>query len=364
MEVDRRPSVDAPQETVLSRREWIIAVVAGMAVSCVAFLAGSFAGYYVLGGVPELTSLLTETSPTVAMAPSPSGTEVLGSTPAWTETPFPSFTPTNTLVVPFLTPGPPATATPQEAFFSDDWEPDDTAEEAIPIEVGALQGHNLHAVGDRDWLYFEAEAGRTYVIETSELGRRMDTVVSLYDGEGRRLASDDDGGEELLASRLYWAPEEAGRLYVMIQDFADAEAGHGTEYDVSVTTSEDFRIDEYEPDGIRARASRIEVGETQRHNRHVSGDEDWISFEAQAGTTYVLRTANLGERADTAIYLYDAQGNELAFDDDSGEELWASRLRWTAPEGGVYYVKVIDWVQASTGPGTEYEVTLRVLGEG
>jgi hypothetical protein len=364
MGMGRCPPVDVRQETELSKREWVVAVVAGLAVSCVAFLAGSYVGYYVLGGVPQLTGLLTEASPTATMVPSPSATEVVGSTPASTETPLPLPTSTNTIVVPFLTPGPPATATPREVFLSDDWEPDDTAEEANPIGVGAIQSHNLYVVGDRDWLYFEAQAGTTYAIETSQLGREMDTVLSLYDEEGRRLASDDDGGEELLASRLYWAPEEDGRLYVMIQGFADAEAGHGAQYDVSVTISQDFRIDEYEPDGFRARATRIEVGETQRHNRHVSGDEDWISFEAQAGTTYVLRTSNLGERADTVIYLYDGQGNELAFDDDSGEELWASRLRWIAPESGVYYVKVEDRLQGSAGPGTEYDVTLLVQGEG
>jgi hypothetical protein len=119
-----------------------------------------------------------------------------------------------------------------------------------------------------------------------------------------------------------------------------------------------FRVDEYEPDDTRRQATRIEVGETQRHNRHAAGDVDWLSFEAQAGTTYVIKTSGLGDRADTAIHLYNAWGAELAFDDDSGTELWASRLRWTAPESTLFYVKVTDWLQGSSGPGTGYDVSL------
>jgi hypothetical protein len=40
--------------------------------------------------------------------------------------------------------------------------------------------------------------------------------------------------------------------------------------------------------------------------------------------------------------------------------MWASRLRWTAPSNGVYYIKVVDRLQGSSGPGTGYDVSLLV----
>jgi hypothetical protein len=340
----------------LSSRQWSVTVLGGLAVTCLAFIAGSCLGLCLTDALPELSGVLTEAGPGAASSCSPSPTVAVQATSTTTTPPSPTQTPTRT--VPYLTPGPPATATPQEPFVSDDWEPDDAPADANAIEVGGRQTHNMHVEGDRDWLYFEAEGGTTYVIETSQLGAEMDTVVYLYDGQGNELASDDDGGEEFLASRLVWMAEENGRLYVMIGGFADAYEGRGTEYDMSVGLAERFRIDEYEPDDKRRQASRIAVGETQRHNRHVGGDVDWLSFEAQAATTYVIKTSGLGDGADTAIYLYDALGTELAFDDDSGQELWASRLRWTAPESGLFYVKVTDWLQGSSGPGTGYDVSL------
>lgn len=347
----------------LSKKQWAVTLILGLAAACAAFGAGSFVGLYLVEGLPGSSMGVTDTSPT-AEAVSPSPAETTSPTPTSTRVQLPSATSTGTAAATFVVPQALATSTPREPFVADGWERDDSAAEASSIEVGGTQSHNLHVEGDRDWLCFEAEAGRTYAIETSQLGREVDTVVSLYDDPGKQLVSDDDGGEEFLASLLLWMAEEDSRPCVMIRNFADTVAGRGTEYDVSVRLAENFRIDEYEPDGSRARASRMEVGETQGHNRHASGDVDWMFFEAQSGTMYVISTSNLGDLSDTAIYLYDGQGNELAFDDDSGGEMWASRLRWTAPASGVVYIKVVDWLQGSAGPGTGYDIFLSARAEG
>ncbi|HJX38961.1 MAG TPA: hypothetical protein VJ714_10185, partial [Anaerolineae bacterium] len=80
--------------------------------------------------------------------------------------------------------------------------------EARPVELGVSQSHNLHVPGDQDWLYFETEPGQSYQIGTSNLGREIDTVVTLYDSEGSQLASDDDGGEDFRSSRVFWMAQE------------------------------------------------------------------------------------------------------------------------------------------------------------
>jgi len=349
----------------VSRKQWLVVVVLSLGVLCVFFCAGSYLGIYLTGGSPGLITFAVQPVPTADEITPPTASAATLLSPTATKEPPPSPTPkaepptpTNTRVIPLLTPWALLTAIPQEPFVPDEWEPDDTPADASAIEVEAVQRHNLHVEGDRDWVHFQAEAGRAYVIETSSLGHEMDTVVYLFDEEGKELASDDDGGDEFLASRLWWVAGDDGGLLVMIRGFANTEAGPGTGYDVSLRSAEGFEIDPYEPDDSPAQASRIAVGETQTHNRHVAGDEDWISFEVQQGITYTVQTLNLGERADTVIYLYDERGAELAFDDDGGKESWASRLQWTALEGGILYVKVVDWIQTSSGPGTGYDVIL------
>jgi ribosomal protein S11 len=352
---DRSPLSPSPEEQV-SRNRWVMIVVLGLLVVGVFFSAGSCLGLYLAGGIPWST--VDVASPTPAeQAASPTSGSPMATAPSPTAKREPPL-PTSTPMVPPVTPPAAATVAPLEPFSPDEWEPDGTPEEASPIEVGGAQRHNLHVGGDSDWLYFEAQAGRTYVVETAELGREVDTVICLYDAQGNELACDDDGGDGFLASRLWWLAADDGSLYVMVRGFADTEEGRGTEYSVSFRMAEGFETDEYEPDDSRAQASLITVGETQTHNRHVAGDEDWISFEVQQGITYVVQTLNLGVEADTVIYLYDAQGNELAFDDDGGEEAWASRLEWMPLESGIRYVKIEDWIQGSSGPETRYEVTL------
>ena len=353
-------------EEQVSRKQWVVTVVLGLAAVCVFFCAGSYLGLYLTGGAPGLSPVLARPTAPRAEAPSPTVAGELSATPELTKTPTPSPTaraecptPGSTLAVPPTIPSGHPTAIPEEPVVPDEWEPDDTPEDASPIEMGGVQAHNLHVTGDHDWLYFEGEPGGSYVIETSNLGREIDTVVSLYDSTGNELALDDDGGEEFGSSRLFWVAEEGGRLYVMVRGLADTEGGWGTDYEVSLRVAEGFRMDEYEPDDSSAQATRIEVEETQRHNRHVSGDEDWISFQAEAGSTYVIETSRLGDRADTVAYLYDAQGNELALDDDGGDEARASRLRWTAPDSGLFFVKVGNWLPTWAGLGTGYDLTLR-----
>lgn len=343
----------------MSRNQWI---VVALLVSAVAFVLGSLAGYLLVrltvGFPPQAPGPTHAATQPSTDTPTAMATSTPTSAPPAT-TPQPS-TPTSTSVMPVATytllPAP--TLVPPEAVEPDDWEPDDTLADASSIEVGDIQSHNLHADGDHDWLRLEADEGATYVIETSNLGGGIDTIIYLYDEGGNELLSDDDGGDEFWASRLQWRATEMGRLYVMIRDLGDNDAGPRASYDVSLSLGEAFETDRYEPDDSLAEASRIRVGETQSHNLHAAGDQDWTYFEAVGGGTYLIETSNLGSGVDTIIYVYDEGGNELAADDDKGGEFLASRLEWTAESDGALYVVVRDIWGTSVGPGTEYDVSV------
>ncbi len=247
-------------------------------------------------------------------------------------------------------------------FEEDEYEPDDTMVDANEILLDTSQVHNIHAQGDQDWVLFRAEEGITYVIETSMLRGEMDSVTHLYDEDGNELAYDDDGGEENLASRIAWTADSTGIMYVMVQHFWDNRSGPDMQYTLSVTVGEPVQADSYEPDDTREQAAQIEVGVHQSHNLHVTGDHDWISFQATTGTTYVIETFNLGSRIDTVIHLYDADGQRLASDDDGADEPLASRIIWTAEADGLLYVMIQEYYDNEMGPGTDYSVSVREQG--
>jgi hypothetical protein len=82
---------------------------------------------------------------------------------------------------------------------------------------------------------------------------------------------------------------------------------------------------------------------------------DYVSFLAQEGVQYTIETGNLQGDCDTVIYLYHEDGTELDYDDDSGEETYASRLVWMAPDSGIYYLAVEDFF-GQAGPEVSYQI--------
>jgi hypothetical protein len=245
-------------------------------------------------------------------------------------------------------------------YDADEYEPDDTQDQASTIEVNSYQVHDLHVTGDHDWVCFQAVSGTNYVVETFNLGDWIDTYIALYDVEGSLLAENDDGGEEPLSSLLVWKAVENGELCVMAGDLADARGGPGTEYMIAVQEEGTTVLtpDTYEPDDTLATAGSIELQEPQWHSIHTAGDHDWLSLQAEAGVTYVLETHDLEVELDTILFLYDADGKELAQDDDGSDEPRASLITWTAQEAGTVYILVRDYKDDRATRGMGYYVSV------
>ncbi len=243
---------------------------------------------------------------------------------------------------------------------ADEYEPDNTLATARQIIVGgSAQSHNFHVAGDQDWVYFDASNGVEYTITTSDLGTRADTVLELYDGSGTRLAYNDDYSG--LASRIVWRSPTNGRFYVKVRQFNANVFGANTDYRLSVASA---LADAYEPDDSRDAARPITVGgAAQRHNFHRTGDQDWLFFNATAGSSYRIETLNLASCSDTVLELYNSSGTLLAYNDDGGGG-WASRIDWTAPSGGNFYVKVRHYSSSVYGACTAYDVRVIEIGSG
>lgn len=84
-------------------------------------------------------------------------------------------------------------------------------------------------------------------------------------------------------------------------------------------------------------------------------DQDWYRVELVAGQTYQFTTAGFGTSPirDTILVLYDAEGNELARNDNSNGSLY-STIVFTAQADSVYFIAV-DGYWLSTG---DFELSL------
>ena len=114
--------------------------------------------------------------------------------------------------------------------------------------------------------------------------------------------------------------------------------------------------DSCEPDNTLAQACRVTVPlSAQIHTYYPLSDQDWSVFQAQAGTTYVIRTVNLSTGGDTVLTLWNSAGARLSKNDDYLPGSKASEIIWTAPASGDYYTMVTSYLSP-----TEFSYELEI----
>jgi hypothetical protein len=105
------------------------------------------------------------------------------------------------------------------------------------VEVGNhLYLDDFDALNDHDWYSFEAVAGRTYTIRTSELQARADTSIALYGDDCTTvLAENDDvAWPDDVASRIVWTAQASGTYHVDVRAYDWQVYGNDTGYTFGV----------------------------------------------------------------------------------------------------------------------------------
>lgn len=85
---------------------------------------------------------------------------------------------------------------------------------------------------------------------------------------------------------------------------------------------------------------------------------DEYSFTMDGGQGAVVSVVS--DTLDPVVEVYDAGGSLIGSDDDGGDGL-NSLLEFTAPRGGVYWVRVLTYGSGSTGP---YDILVEPAGGG
>ena len=100
-------------------------------------------------------------------------------------------------------------------------------------------------------------------------------------------------------------------------------------------------LDAYEPDNVWSQSKLLVIGAAaQEHNFHQAGDVDYVKFGVLAGQALTFTARDIAPGVDTTLTLYDTDGQtQLAYNDVDPYDPTGSRIDWTAPIAGTYFLK-------------------------
>jgi|CXWL01.1.fsa_nt_gi hypothetical protein len=189
----------------------------------------------------------------------------------------------------------------------------------------------IGADGDADWFVVEMIEGRPYrfTVEGVEPGALADPKLTLYDAEGREVASDDDGGTGL-NSYLGFASTSGGPYFAAVSAFNEGGTGRYLLRVADTDVPGHANTDEFLDSSSDQRLSRVDM----------PGDLDYYRVELEAGVRYGIEVSGAGDNplADPFLALMNEQNERVTSDDDSGDGLDA-RVVFAPEEAGVYFIQ-------------------------
>ena len=235
----------------------------------------------------------------------------------------------------------------------------DVAADASTTATVAVDGTatgNIETVRDRDWFAVTLEAGKTYRFDLEGTWTNKGTLSNpylwgLYDANGTQIELGRIGGGIGYNSHRYFAADANGTYYV------EAGAEHGPwvgSYTLAVTElAADAAAD-------TSTTATVAVGSPVTGDIETLGDRDWFSVTLEEGKTYRIDLEGTPTEKGTLVQpyfrgVYDADGVliEGTEDDNSG---WInnSRVYFTSPESGTYYLSASSAHDESYVPGFGY----------
>jgi hypothetical protein len=204
------------------------------------------------------------------------------------------------------------------------------------ISVGGSATGQLDRDGDHDWFQVSLEAGKSYYLtlagNSTLQGSLQDPYLYVYDSDGNRIASDDDGGWYRNSSLVFTATT-SGAYYLDAAGFDDKETGT---YTLAVEELPNATSEGSTPQG-RLTSAGLVHGKLED-----GGDRDWYPISLSAYTHYYFTLEGTGSGQGALdgpmLELYNSSGQSLAWDSQDVGDDGVSRAQYTAESDGVYYV--------------------------
>jgi hypothetical protein len=213
-----------------------------------------------------------------------------------------------------------------------------------PVTPGEKVRGTLPA-GGRDVWTLDVEAGQYVTIWVEAVGSgALDTYLELYqeddsDEDGILVAEDDDGGADTDSLLADFYVETSGTYYIHALTYS----GSG-DYEMWVDVAD-------KPSG----GGEITYGETVEGRVSGGGDHEWV-FAGQQGDEVSVTMRSVGEGLDCYLELRSADGDLLAYDDDSGGDTDAWIEYFVLPDDGSYTIVTSD----ISGEMGTYTLTLEI----
>ncbi len=205
--------------------------------------------------------------------------------------------------------------------------------------LGAACGTTPAAIdcpGDGDFYRFSPPADGTYTV-TLQAG--FNVLVELFDAGHTLLAQ-----ENSMISRTL----DAGQTY-----FIAVVSPLGLTGDYQLTVSGCGAVDctnDVDGDTLAGATNLDDCGSTQ-HGFECPGDVDFLEFIPSTSGEFTFETTG---GMDTMMWLLDSQGNDLDFDDDSGQGL-NSRITRSLQSGRRYFLQLQEYGNDGIG---DYDLTV------
>ena len=213
-----------------------------------------------------------------------------------------------------------------------------------PVRV-SLNGENIsrtiHSAEDEDWFVYTGDSD-AYILFYAAGTRDFDSLMTLYNSNGREIASNDDYGDSYDAGIIRHVPS-GETVYIKVYGY-DGETGV---YSFSAKTIE-LEDQQMEPNDTMELAYLITPGPNPIKGFFMaSEDVDWykVTVPPEDRTLLVYTEGSL----DTYITIYDETGEVIAENDDGGSS-YNARLSFVV-SGGTYFIEVTE-IDGSTGPYT------------
>lgn len=258
---------------------------------------------------------------------------------------------------------PQATAVTGTPVFVDLSEPNNTFEEAFQLQPNAQATCRLTLwpPGDLDFFAFAVKNGTHYKVATDQLAPGLDTVLRIYDQNGRIVGENDDSSATpgQLQSEVIVQANTTGIYYARVNNKSPADAANKT-YCLSIEAMEQptatptptllpTRVgsDACEPNGTIDRACLFGDNQSQQFNFvppfREGPDQDWYKIWIKPGVTITCETTELSSVTDTNIIFLDHNGgdfNPQLGNDDKAPGDRGSRLTYTSTYTGWLHVLV------------------------
>lgn len=213
----------------------------------------------------------------------------------------------------------------------------------------------LDAATPQVFYSFVAARGDVVTVRMQRASGDLDAALKLADSTGQVIAENDDDGASTDAAIRGLTLREGGEYAIIASRYGGAA---GTSRGSFVLT--------LSADGVTALGGTIEFalplapGATAEGTLGDGRSLDYYRFEAPAGALVSLAMRRASGDLDPLLFLADANGRELATDDDGGGGQNAAIVDFVVPATGVYLIGATRFERASGATRGGYTLTLAV----